>query len=547
MYYYKVNYPQYKTQIKYFRGGMNLFRKRLLTILTCILIFSLTIVTACSSDEEAGDTGPAESTDELVWGITEEADTLDPRATVSTYSVEVFEMVFNSLVYPDGDLEIQKDLATDIEVKDDDVTYVFELRDDVTWHDGEPLTAHDVEFTYETILDPEFGSPHKERIDYIKRVEAIDDYTVEFETEDPHAAFLHDLDRFIVPKHAAPRNPFEDVDEVEEEKEGEDVFAYEPIGSGPFKVVEWRPNDTLTLERYEDYHEGPAELKKIIRREIPEVEAIYADLMAGDIDKGIVPDQEIDDIDENPDYTLIQERTLNYFPIFINHGYDGHDKLSQLEVRRALNKAADYDQIVEHIFPTSYRAHTPIIEGTWAHDPDAVRVYEHDPEKARELLEEAGYEEGIELELIMSDSNTNMEFGEMLSAQFEEAGIDLDVNTMDFGAMLDRTLDGDYQLSSVGMTNMTDPDEFMQRYVDGGGASNYENPEMDELIIEARRTVDDQEKRAELYSEIQEIFSEEAVDIPIRNSTILVVWNSDFNMDYNYIERYRNMKDAYWD
>lgn len=478
---------------------------------------------------------------ELIVARGTDAETLDPRATTSAYSIEVCEAIFNSLVYIDRDTEIVLDLAKNLEIKDDDVTYIFELREDVTFHDGEPLTAEDVVFTYETILDPAFGSPHKERVDAIETIEAVDEYTVKIVIDEPHAAFIDSLNVMIVPKHLAPRDPFGDAeDELT-------AFAHEPVGSGPFKLVEWVPEDQVVLERYEDYFEGPAKLERIVRRIIPEDEAQYADLMGGRIDVGFVPSEEYDALEEDPDFTVIHSPTLNYFPIFINHDYEMNPMFEHVEVRQALNKAADYDAIVEHVWETALRVHTPIVQGTWAHDPDAIRVYEHDPERARELLAEAGYPDGIEVEIIMSDSTTNVELGEMLDAYYMQAGIDLQVNTMDFGTMLDRVIEGEYELGYVGMVGMTDPDEFMQRFESGDGAGNYSNEELDEIIREARRVVDDLERRKELYSQAQAHISENAVDIPLYNSVFTIVMDSDVVWDYHYVERWRNIDEVYWD
>ncbi len=490
---------------------------------------------------------PDEGNGELIIARGTDAPSLDPRATTAVYAIEVCEAVFNSLVYSDRDTEIVLDLAKDYEIKDDDVTYIFELREDVTFHDGEPLTAEDVVFTYETILDPAFGSPHKERVDAIETIEALDEYTVKIKIDEPHAAFMDSLDVMIVPKHAAPSDPFADVDPDVDEEIERGVFAHEPIGSGPFKVVDWSPEDQVVLERYEDYHEGPAKLERIVRRIIPEDEAQYADLMGGRIHVGFAPEQEYDALDADPDFTVIHSPTLNYFPLYMNHDYDRAPMFEDFKVRKAINKAADYDAIVEHVWETALRVHTPIVQDTWAYDPDSIRVYDHDPERARELLAEAGYPDGLEVEIIMSDSTTNVELGEMLDAYYMQAGIDLQVNTMDFGTMLDRVVEGDYEMAHVGMVGMTDPDEFMQRFESGDGAGNYSNEELDEYIREARRTVDDLERRKELYSKAQAHISENAVDVPLFNSVFTIIMDSDVVWDYHYVERWRNIDEVYWD
>lgn len=476
-----------------------------------------------------------ETRDDLILAGTQDPDNLDPRLTTSEYSREVMELVYNSLVYLNEDLEIEYDLAEDLETPDD-TTYIFHLRDDVTWHDGEPFTAEDVVFTYEAIADEEFGSPHRDRT-WFDTVEALDDYTVKFTTEEPNAATLTGLRRFIAPAHLAPEESYE-------EEPG--TFAYEPVGTGPYTLEEWVPDDYIRLERNEDYFEGPANLETIIRRVIPEDETRYTELLAGEVDMAEPPEREIDALDQNDDFTVESSETLNYFPVAINHDYDGHDKLDDVRVRQALNYAIDKETIVNHIWPTATVMHSPIVPDTWAHDPEAIYQYEYNPEKAEELLAEAGYEDGITLSLVMSDATDNVEFGEIIRHYYEEAGINLEVNTMEFSSALSQILDGDFQLYFMGSTGMYDPHDFMNRFTHGEGTTAYDNEEFNELVDEAVTIVDDQDKRAELYSEAQRIMTEDAYNVPLYNSQVTMAWNADFDFNYNYIERYRNLPEASW-
>ena len=477
----------------------------------------------------------AEARTDLIWGGPQDPDSLDPRLTTSAYSEEVLELVFNSLIYPNAELEMEFDLATDLETPDD-TTYIFSLREDVTWHDGEPFTAHDVVFTYETMMNEDFGSPHRTRID-MDTIEALDDYTVKITTAEPNAAAWTGFRRFIVPEHLAPADPYE---------EGEGTFAFNPVGTGPYTLAEWNPNDFIRLERYDDYFEGPAILETIIRRDIPEGETRLAELLAGSIDYTQPPEREIEMIQEDPDFTLQMSQTLNYFPVAINHAYPEHDILNDVRVRKALNYALDKEAIVTHVWPTASVMHNPIIAGTWAYDPDATYKYEYNPEKARELLEEAGYGDGLTLSLTMSNSTENIQFGEIARSYYEAVGIELVADTMEFSAALSKILDGDFELYHMGSTGMYDPHDFMRRFTHGEGVTGYNNPEFNRLVDEAVRIIGDQEARKELYSEAQRIMTEDAYNVPLRNSQMWMAWDSDFNFDYNYVERSRNLKDAYW-
>ncbi len=503
-----------------------MFKKGLLFTLAIMLVMVLLTSAQISAEEARTD---------LIWGGVQDPDSLDPRLTTSAYAEEVLELIFNSLIYPNEELEMEFDLATDLETPDD-TTYIFSLREDVTWHDGEPFTAEDVVFTYRTIKDEDFGSPHAGRT-HFDTVEALDDYTVKFTTEKPNAATWTGLRRFIVPKHLAPEDPYD-------EEEG--TFAFEPVGTGPFTLEEWIPNDYIRLERYDDYFEGPAYLETIIRRDIPEDETRLAELLAGGIDFTHPPEREIDNLIENPDITVQISETLNYFPLAINHDYPEHDKLNDVRVRKALNYALDKETIVKHIWPTATVMHNPIISGTWAYDPEATYKYEYNPEKAKELLKEAGYEDGLELSVTMSNTPENIEFGEIARAYYSEVGIELIPDTMEFSAALSRILDGDFELYHMGSTGMYDPHDFMSRFVDGAGVTSYNNERFNELVHEAVTIIDDQDARAELYSEAQKIMTEDAYNVPLRNSKMWMAWDKDFNYDYNYVIRSRNLNEAYW-
>jgi len=529
-----------------------LSKKKLALLVLALLLVSMLFMTACGGTDDDDPNGDDQAANgdvddngddddasddvrtDVIWGSVQDPDSLDPRLTTSAYAEEVLELVFNSLIYPDGNLEMQFDLATSMETPDD-TTYIFNLRDDVYWHDGEKFTSADVVFTYETILDEDFGSPHRTRTT-VDSVEAIDEYTVQFTTEEPNAAAWTSLRRFIVPAHLAPAEGYE---------ADEGNFAFNPIGTGPFKLTEWIPNDRLVLERNDDYFEGPAILETIVRREIPETETRYTELLNGNIDISSTPEREMDAVEANPDLTLMISGTLNYFPIAINHGI-ADSPLNDVRVRQALNYGIDKEAIVGHLWPTATVMHNPIIPGTWAYDDDATYKYEYNPEKAMELLEEAGYGDGLDVTITMSSAATNVELGEMLKSYYDQVGINLEVNTMEFSSALDLILDGDFELYHMGSVGMYDPHDFMGRFINGQGVTSYDNPEFNQLVEDAVKIIDDQDARAELYSQAQKIMTEDAYNVPMYNSNTWMAWNSDFEFHYDYVVRSRAFKEAYW-
>lgn len=472
---------------------------------------------------------------DLVWGRGTDATTLDPRMARDVYSYEICMLVFDQLFYINHNMEIEKQLAKTIEYPDD-TTYVFTLHEGVLFHDGTELTAEDVVYTFETMMDPGFGSPHFDSLQPLESVRALDTYTVEIKTKEPDAVIINDLDVYIVPKHIAPDEPVGD-------------FSYQPVGSGPFILENWEPNDVIVLKKYDDYFFGPAKLETIRVRYISEAEVRYTELRGGNIDISEVPTEELDRLDEDPNFTVGSYTTLNYFPLFVQHQ---NEILSDKRVRQALAYGADMETIVNHVYDTSIPATSVIIPNTWAHAPEVHRTYEYNPDKARELLAEAGYPDGFSITLKTSSATANVEFGEILRYYWDMIGVDLKHETSEWSTYFSALQEGDFELGYSGMVNQFDPDLFLRRYHSanvppyGANRGHYSNPEFDRLIDEARRIVGDRDKRAELYKEVQKIYTEELPNIPVRHTVMHMVWDADFQFEWLLSTQFRVLHEAYW-
>lgn len=471
----------------------------------------------------------------LNWGRSTDATTLDPRMARDVYSYEICMLVFDQLFYIDENVEVQLQIASSLEFPDD-TTYLFTLHQGITFHDGVELTAKDVVFTFETMRDPNFGSPHYDSLQPIKSVKALDDYTVEIKTYEPDAVLINDLDVYIVPAHIAPA------------AQGGD-FSYRPVGSGPFRLDHWEPNDVISMIRYEDYFWGPAKLELINVRYIPEVEVRYTELLAGNLHLSDVPTEELSVMEENPNFTVGGYTTLNYFPIFVQHD---HEILSDKRVRQALLYGVDMETLVNHVYETATVATSVIIPDTWAYAPDAQKKYPYDPEKAIALLAEAGYPNGFSISLKTSTGTTNVEFGEILRFYWDMIGVDLNHITAEWSTYFSDLQSGDFELAHSGMVNAYDPDVFLRRYHSanvppfGANRGQYNNPELDAIIDEARRTVGDQDRRAELYRRAQEIYTEELPNIPVRNTQMFMIWAADFEFEWLLNTQFRVLHEAYW-
>jgi len=317
--------------------------------------------------------------------------TLDPANYRDRETETVIRNLFDGLVTRTPDGRVVPEIAKGWDVSDDGLTYTFHLRDDVLFHDGTKLTADDVVFTFQRVLGlGPFDSPSP-RQGLIQpkgaevTVEKLDDHTVAFEFSQPFPVFLQGLvHQQIVPKHY--------VAEV-----GDEEFARHPVGTGPFKLVEARLDDQVVMERWDRYYGGspelppvgPAKLDKAIFRMMPEPSTRVAALKAGEVHiiQQVLPDL-VSELESDPKVVVKFAEGTRCFAIELNNSKPPFD---DARVRRALNYAVDWKPILEEIYGGyATRLSTAFLPSGFGYH-EGLEPYPHDPEKAKELLEEAGY------------------------------------------------------------------------------------------------------------------------------------------------------------
>lgn len=483
-------------------------RKRSWMPLIILLAVMMVTVIACGPeavdepdepDEPDVPDEPAEPV-ELRMGLGSDATNLDPRHATDVASMNINNLVYMGLLQWDMEtMEIMPYVAKEIEIPDD-TTYIFHLHEGILFHDGVELTAEDVKYTYDCLRDPDFGGVNLAFYQPIVEINIIDDYTVEFKLDEPNAPFLYYLAPGIVPKHIA-------------EGEDPDFFKSEPVGSGPYVFVEWVPNDYVVLEAFDDYFGGRPAIDRIVFRPIPEVTTRLIELETGGIHLvDGVPPEDVDRLDEDPEVivTFTPGTGFNYFMYHCQTA-----PFDDVRVRQALAYGMDMEALVNHVF-YGFRevAHSPIIPTSWAHNPD-VRKFGHEPEKAMELLSDAGHPDGIEVELKLSEGEINRETCEIVQHQLADIGVTVNLLEQEWGAFLSEILDADFEMATLGWSGQTDPDrgvyrQFHSRNWAPGGSNNqhYANERVDELL-DLARTNPDQEVRQDKYFEIQEILAEE--------------------------------------
>ncbi len=433
----------------------------------------------------------------LTVAISANPDGLDPHKTVAAVTFEVVKSIYDTLVDVDPQGNLIPGLAESWEASEDGLRWTFHLRKGVKFHNGRKLTSADVKASFERILDPETKAPRAKDYAIIERIETPDDYTVVFVLKEPRAAFLSNLAygwAAIVPV---------------EEKD----LRNHPVGTGPFRFVEWVPDGHIKLARFEDYYiQGRPYLDEVVFKIMPDPATKLTALKAGEVDVvDQVPPQEVESLQGNPELKLIQAPVNGIYIMALNNAREPFDKK---EVRQAITYAVDKQGVIEAAqwgqgIPIG--SHMPPVSPFYV---DLTGLYPFDLEKAKELLAKAGYPDGFEVTLIMPQPyDFHIRNCEVIADYLTKIGIKPKLETYEWGTWLEQVYFGrDYQATCIGHTGRLDPDPFLNRYVSDAKEDymNYRNPRYDEIIKEAA-VITDFEKRKELYAEAQRILAEDAV------------------------------------
>ncbi len=466
----------------------------------------------------------------IAYGLTLSPSGIDPHIDASSELGIPLTSVYDPLVWLTPDGEFVPGLAKSWEVSEDGLTYTFHLRDDVTFHDGNPFNAEAVRFSLDRIADPETKSRKASgMLGPYDRTEIVDETTVRVHFTEPYAPFLASLSTVYL----AMVSP----DAV---SEWGDEYQFHQVGTGPFTFEEYVPKDHLTLVRNADYdwapsffdHQGPPQLEEITFRFYSDPATRVLALESGEADvMGEIPPQDAVRLDESSDYELmpvpIPGQPLQFF---MN---TRRAPLDDQRVREALIHAVNRPAIVETVFKAySPVAYGPLNRPTFAYDPTVEGTYAYDPERAAELLEEAGWTdsdgdgirdrngEPLELETILMGWGYIPEVGQMLQDQLKQVGVDLASRQTTFSNALGDVADGRYHLAPFLFSN-SDPDIlrtcFHSSNVDGGfNWSKVSNSQLDAWLEEGKQVMDEAE-RHEIYAEIQQHIVDQAMILPIRD------------------------------
>lgn len=487
------------------------------------------VLVACSNPDEVAteetsqqDTEQNEEEKVLTIGATSEILTFNDLYTTQGADREIAGLVFSALTKTDVNGEAIPDLAESWENSDDGLVWTFYLREDVTWHDGKPFTADDVVFTYSIPLDQEYTGPRAYNFEAIESIEALDEYTVQITLKEVVAPFLLRATTYnILPEHILGDVPISELGEHE-------FNTRNPIGTGPFKFDEWVQGQYIRFVANEEYFGGRPDIDVVIRKEVPDSNAMLAQFKAGDIDFLSLTAEDLPEAEAlvsegqaelvtglSSGYTHIEYNLRN--PLF-------EDK----RVRQALTHALNREEMVEVVLDGNGEvAHSPGLPLLWAFNED-VPKFEYDPERAKELLAEAGWVDTDEDGILVNEQGERFSFNilgnptnevrtqmiQIAQQQWREIGVEAVPQFMEGNALLEKIgpPNWDYDSALLGWSVSLDPSVtgfFHSDEIENGlNRGGYSNPELDELMKASEQTVD-QEERKELIEEIQAIIAEE--------------------------------------
>lgn len=480
-------------------------------IKSILLVFVLTTLTvalsACSGDKE-GDTSVSS---QITIGIPQDLDSLDPHKAVAAGTTEVLFNVFEGLLKPDSDGNLNPAVASDYTVSEDGMVYTFTLREGIKFHDGSLVTVEDVEYSIERCADTGNGEPLVAAFSNIESVNALDDKTIEIKLIQPDAEFLASMTTEILPKSNA-----------EPERMA--------IGTGPYKMVSYTPQENFIVEKFPEYWGEQAHIEQAVFKVCSNADSIVMDLKGGSIDMfARVTSAQAAELTE--DFQILEGNMNLVQALYLNNSAAPFD---DVRVRQALCYAADPQEIM---LLTSDGKGTEIGSSMFPafgkyYMEELKDVYEPDLEKAKALLAEAGYSDGLSFTMtVPSNYQQHIDTAQVLAEQFKKIGVDAKIELIEWSSWLSDVYAGrQYQSTVVGVdASSLSAGALLGRFQSEAGNNfiNFNSPAYDTAYGNAISTIDDAEQ-VKYYKECETILAQEAANVYIQDIVELVALNKKY-------------------
>lgn len=486
------------------------------------VLCGLFVASCAGTPDREAPAGP--TNDLLIIGYDREPDTMN---RFSTHILEdIHACIIEGLTVPDENMEAVPLLAQVVpspengmvQIREDggmDVTW--KLRPNIRWHDGEPLTSEDIRFTVDAIHSPDWNPESTDGFDRIESVEVVDELTVRLHYREVYAAYENQFFRGLLPRHLL---------------EGRDIetavdYNRNPLGTGPYRVKEWRTGEYILLERVPDYWRGSEypHIRQIMFRFLSNENTRIQALRAGEANLvGPLPWDRVPEVEQIDGIRLARTPANSYEHLMLNQSQV--EAFKDVRVRRAIGYAIDRETIVQAILHgLTPVVDTPIQPVSWAHNPDAESP-PYDPDRARELLAEAGYADGLAFTIMTLSGNVVRERVALaIQSQLREVGIDVSIQLFDSATLGSMWFGGEFDTFLSSWTMPPDPEITLFFASDrspprGRNVNFYTNPELDPILYESDRTID-RERRRELLFEAQMILAEDLPEIFLYNRTFV--------------------------
>ncbi|HEX9492862.1 MAG TPA: ABC transporter substrate-binding protein [Thermoanaerobaculia bacterium] len=459
-------------------------------------LFALILIAflaGCGGEKKAGGGGSAKDT--LVIALMTSPTNLDSRVGADNASGRMFDLIHSGLIKVTPNFDYAPDVAEKWETPDDR-TIVFHLNPNAKFQNGQPVKAADVKWTYDSMMDPNFVTSKRSGYAAVDHIETPDDHTVVFKLKEPNPGIFDNLTTGILPTGADTN-----------------IYKTKPIGAGPYKVVDFRADDRVVLEAFDQWHGGAPKIKHVIVRIVPDATTRVLEMRRGSINFEVnqIPFENVAEFDKNPEFKVVKSSGSVYQYIAINMR---DPILSKVAVRRAIHHAVDCARIIRDIQrgyakPTD----TMLAEGHWAR-ADNLPTYPYDPNKAKQLLAQAGYPNGFTFTFKTSQDAEANSRAQVIQQMLKQVGINMQIQSNEMSTFFADIGKGNFQMYSLSRNGIADPDFYYVIFYskntppDGQNRGYYNNPKVDQLILQGRSTFD-RAKRKPVYVEIQKIVQED--------------------------------------
>ena len=483
-------------------------------------ILAILVLLAACGGEKGKPGGGAADKNHLVIAAMSSPTNLDSRVGNDNVSGRMFDLIYSGLVRVTPNMDYAPDVAETWETPDDR-TIVFHLNPKAKFHNGQSVKAADVKWTYDSLMAADFISSKKSGYASVDHIEAPDEHTIIFKLKEANAGIFDNLTLGILPTGADTN-----------------TYKTKPVGCGPYKVLDFRADDRVELESFDDWHLGAPRIKHVSVRIIPDATTRVLEMKRGTINFEVnsIPFENVREFTNKPDFKIVKTSGSVYQYIAFNL----HDPaLAKKEVRHAFAHAIDRERIIRDIQrgyaePTE----TMLAKSHWAR-PENLPSYPYDLAKAKQLLAKAGYPNGLSVVFRTSTDAEANSRAQVIQQMVKQAGIDMKIQSNETSTFLADIGKGNFQLYSLSRNGIQDPDFYYILFYsknvppEGQNRGFYASPRIDELLLKGRSTFD-RAKRKPTYEEIQKILADDLpyISLYLQNNVAVMRSNIDGYVQY---------------